>query len=101
MTQLFAEDGRAVPVTVLEVGPCYVVQRRTTERDGYEAVQLGYLPYDEHDVRRAEEMHRLHERRRNNRDEATGKMKDPRRDQKRAARPAPSDVGDVRSLQQE
>lgn len=64
MTQLFSEDGRAIPVTVLEVGPCYVVQRRSAERDGYEAVQLGYLPYEERDVRRAEELHRIHERRR-------------------------------------
>jgi large subunit ribosomal protein L3 len=64
MTQLFADDGKVVPVTVLEVGPCYVVQRRTIECDGYEAIQIGYLPYAERDVRRAEEMHRLHEQRR-------------------------------------
>ncbi|MHB9023686.1 MAG: 50S ribosomal protein L3 [Armatimonadota bacterium] len=64
MTQIFADDGKAVPVTVLEVGPCYVVQRRTKDRDGYEAVQIGFLPYDAKDVRRAEEMHRLHEQRR-------------------------------------
>ncbi len=43
MTQLFSEDGRAVPVTVLRAGPCVVVQRKTTERDGYEAVQLGLV----------------------------------------------------------
>lgn len=42
-TQIFQEDGTAVPVTVLEVGPCNVLQVRTVERDGYEAVQLGYL----------------------------------------------------------
>ena len=76
MTQLFAEDGRAIPVTVLEAGPCFIVQRRTKDHDGYEAVQMGYLPYDEPAIRRAEEMHRLHERRRNNRDADTGKMKD-------------------------
>ena len=64
MTQLFADDGKAIPVTVLEVGPCYVVQRRTLERDGYESIQLGFLPYEARDVRRAEEMHRLHEQRR-------------------------------------
>jgi len=75
MTQLFAEDGRAVPVTVLEVGPCYVVQQRTAEKDGYQAIQLGYLPYDEKDIRRARELHALHERRRNNKDD-NGKMKD-------------------------
>lgn len=42
MTQIFTEDGRAVGVTVLEVGPCPVVQVRTPERDGYSAVQLGF-----------------------------------------------------------
>jgi large subunit ribosomal protein L3 len=42
-TQIFQEDGTAVPVTVLEVGPCHVLQVRTVERDGYEAVQLGFL----------------------------------------------------------
>lgn len=64
MTQLFAEDGKAIPVTVLEVGPCYVVQHRTTERDGYESIQLGYMPYDARDIRRVEEMQKLHEQRR-------------------------------------
>lgn len=75
MTQLFTEDGRAVPVTVLEVGPCYVVQQRTEEKDGYQAIQLGYLPYNEKDVRRAKELHSLHERRRTNKDDS-GNMKD-------------------------
>lgn len=42
-TQIFQEDGTVVPVTVIEVGPCHVMQVRTVERDGYEAVQLGYL----------------------------------------------------------
>lgn len=42
-TQIFREDGTAIPVTVLEVGPCHVLQVRTVERDGYEAVQLGFL----------------------------------------------------------
>lgn len=41
-TQIFQEDGTAVPVTVLEVGPCHVLQVKTVERDGYDAVQLGY-----------------------------------------------------------
>lgn len=75
MTQLFDDEGRAVPVTVIEVGPCYVVQRRTQEQDGYTAVQVGYLSYEDHDIRRAEELHRLHERRRQNRDEK-GRIKD-------------------------
>lgn len=43
MTQLYAEDGRAVPATVLEAGPCVVVQRKSKERDGYSAVQVGLV----------------------------------------------------------
>ena len=42
MTQLFDEKGRIIPVTVVEVGPCVVVQKKTVENDGYEAVQLGF-----------------------------------------------------------
>ena len=42
MTQIFTEDARAVPVTVIQAGPCVVTQVRTEERDGYEAVQLAY-----------------------------------------------------------
>ena len=42
MTQLFNENGKVVPVTVLEVGPCVVVQKKTLETDGYNAVQLGF-----------------------------------------------------------
>ncbi|MBF0369247.1 MAG: 50S ribosomal protein L3 [Magnetococcales bacterium] len=43
MTQMFAEDGRRLPVTVLQVGPCPVVAKKTLDRDGYDAVQLGFL----------------------------------------------------------
>jgi large subunit ribosomal protein L3 len=43
MTQLYDESGAVVPVTVIEAGPCDVLQIRTVERDGYEAVQLGFL----------------------------------------------------------
>jgi large subunit ribosomal protein L3 len=43
MTQIFDETGEVVPVTVIEAGPCYVTQIKTTERDGYEAVQLGFV----------------------------------------------------------
>jgi len=42
MTQVFNEDGEAIPVTVIEAGPCYVTQVRTLERDKYSAVQLGF-----------------------------------------------------------
>lgn len=41
MTQLFKADGQVVPVTLLKAGPCVVVQRKTSARDGYEAVQIG------------------------------------------------------------
>lgn len=42
MTQLFSDEGEAVPVTVIQAGPCPVVQVKTTETDGYNAVQLGF-----------------------------------------------------------
>ncbi len=43
MTQVYAEDGQAVPVTVLQAGPCVVVQRKSKQKDGYSAVQLGLV----------------------------------------------------------
>ncbi len=42
MTQIFDKEGRVVPVTVIEAGPCKVVQRKTAQKDGYEAMQLGF-----------------------------------------------------------
>ena len=42
MTQLFDANGNVVPVTVIEAGPCVIAQKKTTENDGYEAVQIGY-----------------------------------------------------------
>ena len=42
MTQLFDETGKVIPVTVIEAGPCTVVQKKTVENDGYESVQLGF-----------------------------------------------------------
>ncbi len=45
MTQVFRSDGRAVPVTLLKAGPCVVVQRKTPNTDGYNAVQLGLVEY--------------------------------------------------------
>jgi large subunit ribosomal protein L3 len=42
MTQVFSSDGSVVPVTIVEAGPCFVTQIRTRERDGYEAVQIGF-----------------------------------------------------------
>jgi large subunit ribosomal protein L3 len=43
MTQVFAEDGALVPVTVIQAGPCLVVQKKTSEKDGYDAVQIGLV----------------------------------------------------------
>jgi len=43
MTQIFLEDGTCVPVTVIECGPCYVVQKKVVEKDGYNAIQLGFM----------------------------------------------------------
>jgi large subunit ribosomal protein L3 len=43
MTQIFVEDGTAIPVTVIKAGPCLVVQRKTAKTDGYEAVQIGLV----------------------------------------------------------
>ena len=42
MTQIFADNGAVIPVTVIEAGPCVVAQLKTTEKDGYNAVQLGF-----------------------------------------------------------
>ena len=47
MTSIFTEDGVFVPCTVIEAGPCPVVQVKTTDHDGYEAVQIGYEPIAE------------------------------------------------------
>jgi large subunit ribosomal protein L3 len=43
MTQIYTEKGRVIPVTVIKAGPCLVVQRKTAENDGYEAVQIGLV----------------------------------------------------------
>ena len=53
MTQVFDGAGRRVAVTVIEVGPCVVVQRKTVAKDGYEAVQLGYGEHKEKGVSKA------------------------------------------------
>lgn len=43
MTRIFSEDGHNIPVTVIEAGPCFVSQIKTPEKDGYSAVQLGFM----------------------------------------------------------
>ena len=50
MTQIFAEDGALIPVTVIEAGPCAVVQKKTAEVDGYVAVQVGFEDKKEKNV---------------------------------------------------
>src|SRR5215470_8807740 len=45
MTQLLEDDGTAVPVTVIQAGPCVVVQKKTKQKDGYDAVQLGFVEF--------------------------------------------------------
>ena len=57
MTQIFDEDGRAVGVTVIQAGPCYVVARRLPERDGYAGVQLGYGEVPDRRLNRPERGH--------------------------------------------
>jgi large subunit ribosomal protein L3 len=58
MTQLFDEEtGRVVPVTVVEAGPCPVVQVKTVETDGYEAVQLAFEPLADRKISKAERGH--------------------------------------------
>ncbi|MBI4665449.1 MAG: 50S ribosomal protein L3 [Nitrospinae bacterium] len=60
MTQVFAENGDAVPVTVLELGPCPVVQVKTPEKDGYSAVQIGFEPLEKKDPRKVAKPARGH-----------------------------------------
>ena len=57
MTQLFDENGNIVPVTVVEAGPCVVVQRKTTENDGYEAVQIGFGAISDKKLTKAQKGH--------------------------------------------
>ena len=57
MTQLFDENGNIVPVTVVEAGPCVVVQRKTTENDGYEAVQIGFGAVSDKKLTKAQKGH--------------------------------------------
>ena len=54
MTQIFDEKGNVVPVTLIEAGPCVVVQKKTAENDGYDAVQLAYEDVSKKNVNKAE-----------------------------------------------
>jgi len=57
MTQVFDDENRLVPVTVIEAGPCPVTQIKSTEKDGYDAVQIGYRPQKEHRLSKAARGH--------------------------------------------
>lgn len=57
MTQVFTEDGLVVPVTVVEAGPCAVVQKKSIEKDGYEAVQIGFGKIREKNVNNPTKKH--------------------------------------------
>lgn len=57
MTQIFDEAGKVIPVTVIEAGPCVVVQKKTAEKDGYSAVQLGYQEVPERKLSKPEQGH--------------------------------------------
>ena len=54
MTQIFSADGKVIPVTVIEAGPCPVVQVKTVEKDGYSAVKLGFEKVDERKLNKPE-----------------------------------------------
>ena len=57
MTQIFDETGKVIPVTVIEAGPCVVVQKMTKEKEGYEAVQFGYEEVTEKKLTKPEKGH--------------------------------------------
>ena len=57
MTQIFDETGKVIPVTVIEAGPCVVVQKKTSEKEGYEAVQLGFEDISERKLTKPEKGH--------------------------------------------
>ena len=57
MTQIFDEAGKVIPVTVIEAGPCTVVQKKTEEKDGYSAIQLGFESVPERKLTKPEKAH--------------------------------------------
>ena len=57
MTQIFDEIGNVIPVTVIQAGPCVVAQKKTTETDGYDAIQLGFVDAKEKHLTKAEKGH--------------------------------------------
>lgn len=57
MTQVFDEKGNVIPVTVIEVGPCVVAQKKTVEKDGYNALQLGFMDVKKKHLTKADQGH--------------------------------------------
>ena len=53
MTQIFNEEGKVIPVTILKVGPCKVIQRKSKEKEGYDSIQLGFEPLEEKKANKA------------------------------------------------
>lgn len=57
MTQIFSKDGEVLPVTIVEAGPCSVIQKKTEEKDGYNAVQLGFEDIKEEKINKPQKGH--------------------------------------------
>lgn len=83
MTQMYDESGHVVPVTVIEAGPCHVLQLRTVAKDGYEAIQLGFLDKKRPSQDRARS--RGSQARRSERGHVTGKLNSKRAKRRQAA----------------
>ena len=57
MTQIFDETGKVIPVTVIEAGPCTVVQKKTVDKEGFDSIQLGFSDVQEKKLTKAEAGH--------------------------------------------
>nr|YP_009244223.1 ribosomal protein L3 [Gelidium elegans]AMK96465.1 ribosomal protein L3 [Gelidium elegans] len=57
MTQIFDNSGNIIPVTILQAGPCIITHIKTQEKDGYQAIQIGYIDTHEHKINKAENGH--------------------------------------------
>ncbi|NLZ39017.1 MAG: 50S ribosomal protein L3 [Firmicutes bacterium] len=57
MSQVFTPDGQVIPVTVIEAGPCYVIQKKSTEKDGYNAIQVGFEDVKEKHIKKPQAGH--------------------------------------------
>ena len=88
MTQIYETDGTAVPITVLECGPCTVLQVRTADRDGYHAVQLGFVDKKRKKATQAERGH------------AKKANAEPKRYVREIRQPGPTDVTEGQTLTQ-